>query len=123
MYLLVMVLDDVAHRDEVLQAWVEAGVGGVTILESTGINRVLRRAKAQPMFMGFGQVFGGGRVGHNTLFAIVESVDIAEAAVKATEKIIGDLTEPDTGVIFAVELSKTWGLPQPDGFAVKRKSE
>jgi hypothetical protein len=123
MYLLVMVLDDVAHRDEVLQAWVEAGVGGVTILESTGINRVLRRTQAQPMFMGFGQIFGGGRVGHNTLFAIVESMAIAEAAVKATERIIGDLTRPDTGVIFAVELSKTWGLPQPGGFVVQGESE
>lgn len=122
MYLLVMVLDDVAHRDDVLQAWVEAGVGGVTILESTGINRVLRRTKAQPMFMGFGQIFGGARVGHNTLFAIVESMDVADAAVRATEEIIGDLTKPDTGVIFAVELSKTWGLPQPDGFVVQGES-
>lgn len=121
MYLLVMVLDDVAHRNEVLQAWAEAGVGGVTILESTGINRVLRRTKAQPMFMGFSQIFGGGRVGHNTLFAIVESMELAEAAVGATEAVIGDLTKPDTGVIFAVSLSETWGLPQPDGSVVREE--
>lgn len=113
MYLLIMVLDDVAHRDPVLKAWVEAGVTGVTVLESTGINRVLPRSEAQPMFMGFGQLFGGGRVGHNTLFAVIDSLDIAEAAVRATEAIIGDLNGPDTGIIFAVPVTKTWGLPQP----------
>lgn len=113
MYLLIMVLDDVAHRDPVLTAWVEAGVTGVTVLESTGINRVLQRSEAQPMFMGFGQLFGGGRVGHNTLFAVIDSLDIAEAAVRATEAIIGDLNGPDTGIIFAVPVTKTWGLPQP----------
>jgi hypothetical protein len=65
------------------------------------------------MFMGFGQLFGGGRVGHNTLFAVIDSLEIAEAAVRATEAIIGDLDGPDTGIIFAVPVTKTWGLPQP----------
>lgn len=109
MYLLVMVLDDVVHRDDVLQAWVDAGVRGVTILESTGINRVLQRSEAQPMFMGFSQIFGGARVGHNTLFAVIESMEIAEAAVEATQRVVGDLSEPDTGVVFVVPVSRLWG--------------
>lgn len=113
MYLLVMVLDDVAHRDDVLQAWVDAGVQGVTILESTGINRVLQRSEAQPMFMGFSQIFGGARVGHNTLFAVVESMEIAEAAVEATQRVIGDLSEPDTGVVFVIPVAKMWGAQMP----------
>lgn len=113
MYLLIMVLDDVTHRDQVLEAWIEAGVKGVTVLESTGINRVLQRTEAQPMYMGFGQLFGGGRVGHNTLFAVIESLDLAEKAVLGTEAVIGDLSAPDTGIMFAVPVSKVWGLPEP----------
>lgn len=113
MYLLIMVLDDVSHREQVLEAWIGAGVKGVTVLESTGINRVLQRSEAQPMFMGFGQLFGGGRVGHNTLFAVIDTMDIAEAAARATEDVLGDLTAPHTGIIFAVPVAKTWGLPEP----------
>ena len=113
MYLLIMVLDDVAHRDQVLTAWIEAGVKGVTVLESTGIQRVLERTEAQPMFMGFGQLFGAGRVGHNTLFAVIDSLDIAEAAVNATEAIVGDLSGPHTGIVFAVPVIKQWGIPEP----------
>lgn len=113
MYMLVMVLDDVSRLDEVLRAWIDAGVKGVTIVESTGINRVLERIKAQPMFAGFSQIFGAGRVGHNTLFAVVDSLEIAGAAVKATEAVLGDLSEPHTGIVFALPVAQSWGMPEP----------
>lgn len=112
MYMLIMVLDDVAHREQVLEAWLQAGVRGVTVLESTGVNRVLQRSEAQPMFMGFGQLFGGASVGHNTLFTVIESLDLAEAAVRNTEEIVGDLSLPNTGIIFTVPVTKAWGLPE-----------
>ncbi len=113
MYMLMMVLDDGAHLNEVLDAWVSAGIKGVTVLESTGVNRVLQRTEAQPMFVGFSQFFGSGRVGHNTLFAVIESVALAETAVAATETIIGSLSEPHTGIVFVLPVTKTWGLAEP----------
>lgn len=113
MYMLIMVLDDVSRLDEVLQAWIGAGVKGVTILESTGVNRVLERTGARPMFAGFSQIFGAGRVGHNTLFAVVESLDLAQAAVNVTEAILGDLTRPHTGIVFALPVAQSWGMPEP----------
>lgn len=113
MYMLLMVLDDVTRRNEVLAAWIEAGVQGVTILESTGVNRVLPRHTAQPMFAGFSQMFASSRVGHNTLFAVIDSLEIAEAAVRATEAILGDLNKPYTGIIFLLPVVKTWGMPEP----------
>ncbi len=113
MYMLIMVLDDSSRLNEVLAAWTGAGVRGVTILESTGLNRVFRRAKADPMYAGFSQIFGGGRVGHNTLFAVINDVSVAETAVTATEKVLGKLIEPDTGIVFMLPITKAWGLPQP----------
>lgn len=113
MYMLIMVLDDSAHLNEVLQAWINAGVQGVTILESTGINRVLPRPTPQPMFAGFSHIFGSGRVGHNTIFAVIEELAVAEAAVAATETVLGDLSQPNTGIIFAVPVARAWGMPEP----------
>lgn len=113
MYLLLMVLDDSTRLNEVLEAWRQQGVPGITILESTGLNRVLPRHTAQPLYAGFSHVFGAGRVGHQTLFAIIDSMDLAEAAVKATEEVLGDLSEPSTGIICALPISKTWGIPEP----------
>ncbi len=113
MYMLIMVLNDSAHLNDVLQAWVDAGVKGVTILESTGLNRVLPRPAAQPMFAGFSQIFGSGRVGHQTLFAIISDLDVAETAVAGTEKVLGDLSKPHTGIIFTIPVARTWGMPEP----------
>jgi hypothetical protein len=113
MYMLIMVLDDSSRLNEVLEAWISSGVKGVTVLESTGVNRILPRASASPMFAGFTQIFGSGRVGHNTLFAIIDDIEIADVAVVATEQVLGDLTKPHTGIIFAVPVARTWGLPEP----------
>jgi nitrogen regulatory protein P-II 1 len=113
MYMLIMVLDDSEHLNDVLQAWVSAGVPGVTILESTGINRVLPRDQAGPMFAGFSHIFGSGRVGHNTIFAVIESMELAETAVRATEAVVGDLNEPNTGIVFVLPVAKSWGIPEP----------
>ncbi|MCA9897375.1 MAG: hypothetical protein H6654_05295 [Ardenticatenaceae bacterium] len=110
MYMLIMVLDDTAHLNDVLNAWDKAGVGGVTIIESTGINRVLQRHSADMAFVGFSQMFGSGRVGHNTLFTVIDSLEMAETAVAATETVLGDLSKPDTGIIFVLPVAKTWGM-------------
>jgi hypothetical protein len=112
MYMLIMVLDDTSHMNDVLTAWREAGVRGVTIMESTGMNRVLPRETANVGFMGFSQLLGSGRVGHQTLFAVIESMALAETAVAATEAVLGDLSQPHTGIIFAVPVAKTWGIPE-----------
>lgn len=113
MYMLIMVLDDSTRLREVLQAWKEAGIRGVTIMESTGVNRLLPGVASESAFTGSGQLFGSGRVGHNTLFAVIESLAVAETAVAATETILGDLTQPHTGIIFAVPVAQTWGMPEP----------
>ena len=113
MYMLIMVLDDPTRLGEVLEAWIEAGVRGVTVLESTGVNRVLRRTTAQPLFAGFSQIFGSGRIGHNTLFAVIDSLAEAEAAVEATEGVLGDLSKPHTGLVFALPIAQCWGMPEP----------
>lgn len=110
MLMLIMVLDNAIHLNSVLQAWRGAGVRGVTILESTGINRVMTREEADVAFAGFSQIFGSRRVGHNTLFAVIDSLETAQAAVTATEQVVGDLNEPSTGIIFTVPVVQAWGV-------------
>ena len=113
MFLLIMVLDDSTRLNEVLEAWKGVGIPGITILESTGLNRILPRHTAKPMYAGFSQVFGSGRVGHHTLFAIINSLELANAAAEATELVLGDLTLPHTGIVCALPIAQTWGIPEP----------
>lgn len=112
MYMLIMVLDDSSRLNEVLARWEDAGVRGVTILESTGLHRVLLRHRPQAAYAGFSQFFGAGRVGNNTLFAVVADIATIESAAAATEQIVGKLDDPNTGILFALPVARVWGLPQ-----------
>lgn len=111
MYMLFLVLDDSARLNEVLSTWEEAGAPGITILESTGLNRVLTRREASPAFAGFGALFGSRQAGHHTLFTVLPHLELAQAIITATEAILGSLNEPNTGIAFALPVAQTWGKP------------
>lgn len=109
------VLDDPALLNDLLEAWTDAGVRGITILESTGVHRVRSRASATdaPFMLGFSRLLRTDQVGHNTLFAAVPNMDVVHRVVAATELVVGDLSQPNTGVLFAVPVAAAWGLPKP----------
>jgi len=109
-----LVLDNPALLNDVLEAWADAGVRGITILESTGVHRVRSRASAEdaPFMLGFSRLLRTDQVGHNTLFAVVQDMEVVTRVVAATEKVVGDLSQPNTGVLFAVPVAGAWGLPK-----------
>ncbi|MCI0520185.1 MAG: hypothetical protein L0Z70_07990 [Chloroflexi bacterium] len=109
MFMIMFVLDDPDRLDALLEAWEKAGVRGATIVESTGIHRRLK--KLVPMRYLF-QTAGNVEENHCSLFAIVESDALVQACLRATEQLVGDLDEPDTGVFAAWPLAVVKGLPQ-----------
>jgi hypothetical protein len=108
MYMVMFVLDNLDLLDAVLDAWDEVGIRGATIVESTGIHR--RRRQILPMRYMF-QSTGSVEESHYTLFAIVESDEVIQACLRATEQLVGDLDEPNTGVFSAWPLTVVKGLP------------
>ena len=117
MYIVLFVLDDPALLDQVLNAWDEIGISGVTIIESTGINR-LRRARqvGSPFMAGINRLMSGDQEMHYTLIAIVNDEALIQQCVTAVETIVGDLDEPNTGVMAAWPLDYVKGVPpMPEG--------
>ncbi|HHY88683.1 MAG TPA: hypothetical protein GYA06_07185 [Chloroflexi bacterium] len=111
MYMVFCVIDDVERLDDVLDAWVEAGITGTTILESTGIAR--KRKRYIPMRFNYG--VADRMEGHYTLITIVPDEDTVRRCLKAAESVIGDLNEPNTGVFAAWPLSVTKGAGRKEG--------
>lgn len=114
MYLLICVLDNPSNLTAVLDGWTEAGVLGITVLDSTGVQRIKKRASQEdvPLFMGFSRLLRTDQYSHNTLFAVVKDMDTVRRAVAATEAVTGDLTGPHTGILFALPVEAAWGLPK-----------
>jgi hypothetical protein len=108
------VLDDPSLLNDVLEAWTEVGVRGITILDSTGCHRVRGRVSAHdaPLMLGLSRLLRTDQVGHNTLFAVVEDMAVVGRVAAATEGVVGDLSQPNTGLLFAVPVAAVWGLPK-----------
>jgi len=116
MYSLVMfVLDDVNYCHDVLNAWEDIGIVGVTMLDSSGLGRV-RNAKVDdiPLMPSLSDIFKKSETQHRTLFTVVQGEEKIEAVVKATESVIGSLDEPNTGFLFAVPVSHVYGRSRKD---------
>jgi nitrogen regulatory protein PII len=108
----VFVLDNPDQCRDILDAWENAGIRGVTILESSGLGRV-RRAGIRddlPLIPSLSDIFLNKETQHRTLFTVVKSQSQIEAIVKATKSVVGDLEQPDTGFLFVVPVSQVYGI-------------
>lgn len=113
MYMVMFVIDDPNQLDDVLNAWEATGVSGVTIIESTGINRRRRAQQVGTAFMaGINRFASSGQEGHYTLFVIVQNEKMVTACQRAAEEVVGSLNDPNTGVLAAWRLDAVVGVPQ-----------
>jgi len=120
MYAIIFVLDDPDRLDAVLDAWRDVGVGGITIIESSGIHRRKTRSRRIPMRFGFDQLADRLERGNYTLFALVDDEGTVHQCIEAAEAVVGDLQGPNTGVLAAWPVPIIGGLPKRRGESGER---
>jgi hypothetical protein len=112
--LVVLVINDPDKTDEVLEAWVAAGISGATILDSTGLGHRFAGYGARddfPIIASLGTFLRVREEPHRTIFAVVPDGFDLESLVAATEETIGaTLDKPNTGILFVVPVSAVWGI-------------
>lgn len=116
MHLVVCVLSAVDKCPDVLDAWEDAGVTGITILESTGMGQIRRHMAYRddlPLMPSLVELFRGREVRHRTFFTLVPDEAMIDRLIRATEAIVGDMTKPDNGILFAVPVSRAHGIRPP----------
>ena len=106
--MIMFVLNDISHLNQILDAWSNLGGSGATIIESTGLHRY--KLKHIPMRYTYGDT-SLEESGNCTLFTIVESENTVQLCLQSIEQIVGDLDEPNTGVFSAWPLTITKGIP------------
>ena len=109
-YVVALVLDNPDLCPDMIKAWQEAGASGITILNSAGIGPARRGiGDDMPLFPSVRELFRSDETHHRTLFSIVDSQEKVEALAKASSACVGDFSNDDTGILFAVPLSHFWG--------------
>ncbi len=111
MHMIMFVLDNPEKLDNILDAWEQIGIRGVTIVESTGIQRLRKKRARIPMRFAIEPMVFGGEEGNLTLFTMVEGSEMVQRCLQTTEEIVGNLDKPDTGILAAWPLSTIKGLP------------
>ncbi len=108
MYMIMFVLNDIDYLDDILEAWLEIGISGATIVESSGLHRRLKKHIHMRYAYDSSPLMETGNI---TLFAIVPDQKKVQAGLAAIEEIIGDLDKPNTGVFSSWPLYMTKGIP------------
>lgn len=102
MQVLMLVLNKTECLEELLEALLASGIHGGTVLDSTGMMRVIDQSGDDlPMFSAFRQLFDPERRSSKTLMMVLseEEVNTARAVIN---RVTGGLDKPDTGILFAM---------------------
>lgn len=111
MLMVMLVLDQPELLDEVLNAWGDAGVSGVTVSESEGAQRRAARHAYVPARYALGGMVPSSPERNYTLWTIVPDDRTAHRCLEAAELILGDLDDPNNGVMAVWPLLWTKGIP------------
>jgi nitrogen regulatory protein P-II 1 len=112
MYLILFVLDNPDKLEELLDAWENAGTRGATVLSSTGMHRLNAGVIRDdiPLIPGLDDFYKRVEDYHRTLFTIVKDDDVLQKIVDATQKVVGDLNQPNTGILVVMPATQVYGL-------------
>ncbi len=107
MKLLILILNKVEKLEEVLEGFLEIGITGATVVDSIGMGHIL--SEDVPIFLGLRFMFAGAKPHNKTILSTIKD-EKEEPAIQILEKILGNLNEPGTGIVFTVPVDRVEGL-------------
>jgi CBS domain-containing protein len=108
-HLLVVILEDLQHLPDLLQAWQAIDVPGVTVMESVGGYQ----AHSWLSRVGLGAIdrlFEAEEVQRRTLLVAIEDEELLEQAIAEAERVVGGFDRPYSGLVMAVPVAHVRGL-------------
>lgn len=110
MYVLFIVLNKIERLKKVLVALKDSGVRGATIIDSVGAGSMMKESfSGIPMIGGFMHGLQNNYDTNKTIFSIIEREDQVNDAMAAVERVLGDMSKPDTGIMFVLPVIKFKG--------------
>lgn len=108
--LLLIVLNKVEKLDELLEAFLDKGFSGATILNSTGmVSELAKNIENYPIFSSLRYIIDLDRKENKTIFMALKDEQV-ESAKEIVRGIIGDLSKPDTAVLFTLPILTAEGI-------------
>ncbi|MGL5540792.1 MAG: hypothetical protein ACRDBX_04050 [Erysipelotrichaceae bacterium] len=111
MQLMVIILKNVDPLEELLTQFGNAGIRGATILESTGMASELARSGGEDdlsFVSALRSYLNPEHEKNKTIFTVMQE-DQVLVAKNIVEAVVGDLSKPNTGIMFTVPITSIFG--------------
>lgn len=113
MNMILFVLHDPEKLSDVLAAWEECGVPGITVWDSIGLGRLRDKEALRddiPLIPSFSDFFSQPEQNGRTIFSILDDDGLIPVIIEATERVVGDLEQPGAGILAVLPVSQARGL-------------
>lgn len=110
MQLLVLILKKYELMDELLKHLAKSGVKGATILDGTGMAEALVNMEDLPMFGVLRRMLSEEEKEVSKVMLIVLKDEQIIKTRTVIKDVIGDLKEPNTGIMFSIPITSVEGL-------------
>jgi hypothetical protein len=113
MSMVLFVLHDPEKLKDVLAAWEECNISGVTVLFNTGLGRIRSYEGLRddmPLMPSLNDFFNNPDHYGRTIFTITDDDSIIPNLIAATERVVGNLNEPNRGVLAVLPTTQIYGL-------------
>ncbi|MFW6334196.1 MAG: P-II family nitrogen regulator [Desulfosalsimonas sp.] len=112
MHLLAAVIRNEDLLDEVITAWLDMGITGATVVETTGALQLI--SQHIPIFAGLRSLTSGGSRHSKTVFTVIEDSELLDSAVNYLEELCRDKGGTGTGIYFVCPVTKFGRLGQQE---------
>ena len=109
MYAVMIVLDDAAKLEQVLDVWRQAGIHSATLFETAGTFRYLDRPLGMRFMLGAATSTPVQKE-QFTILLVVPDLAAVQNIQEMVESVVGDLDEPNTGVLLAWAITYHKGI-------------
>lgn len=111
MNILFLVLNETEYLDDILDAFVDIGVRGATILDSQGMGSAIASGtRNEPFFGALRSFLDNARPYNKTIFTVIEDEELLEEAIEAVQNILGDMSKPGVGLMFTLPVRSIHGM-------------
>ncbi|MEW6716946.1 MAG: CBS domain-containing protein [Chloroflexota bacterium] len=107
--MLIVILHDLDRFPDLLEAWKQIRVPGVTILQSVGGFQ----AEASIHRSGLGgllSLFEQNQSSQRMLFSLIDDPEILELAIAEADRIVKGFDRPHSGILFTIPINRALGL-------------
>ncbi|MBR1751461.1 MAG: hypothetical protein IJ740_11400 [Ruminococcus sp.] len=121
MKLMVIILNRIDSLEALLEGLSAVGIGGATIIESSGMAMTLSRLDSSVLSASIRSLFSGDE-DNRTILSVIKDEQL-EVVRKVVYKTVGDLSKPNTGILFTVPLDFVEGTRKGRGKSILKQQD